>query len=269
MDDVKADATFPLPVEPRPRLAFRPPYSSWQISALINWGRPRLWPSRIKWISGRTSRIPAYCLARYPFAARPCRRNQWWSGWWNNNRWSRNTTTLRIERTQRHLPQSLSKIRSSPRRWDLFLRPEKMIQFFSILYLCAMKCSVRCILSKIRTDIAKCLKLKLLCPFFVFFEIILESFYINLNLVILPLKSQVILDIMFEEKRWTNEYIGLNSVDWKNKKNLWQNRLLNLRILEKYLYSENFSFRLINLIIIFSFNQRSISLLARLKIEKF
>lgn len=184
MDDVKADATFPLPVEPRPRLAFRPPYSSWQISALINWGRPRLWPSRIKWISGRTSRIPAYCLARYPFAARPCRRNQWWSGWWNNNRWSRNTTTLRIERTQRHLPQSLSKIRSSPRRWDLFLRPEKMIQFFSILYLCAMQCSVRCILSKIRTDIAKCLKLKLLCPFFVFFEIILESFYINLNLVI-------------------------------------------------------------------------------------
>lgn len=74
---------------------------------------------------------------------------------------------------------------------------------------------------------------------------------------------------MFEEKRWTNEYIGLNSVDWKNKKNLWQNRLLNLRILEKYLYSENFSFRLINLIIIFSFNQRNISLLARLKIEKF
>lgn len=57
------------------------------------------------------------------------------------------------------------------------------------------------------------------CPFFVFFEIILESFYINLNLVILPLKSQVILDIMFEEKRWTNEYIALNSVDWKNKKN--------------------------------------------------
>lgn len=40
-----------------------------------------------------------------------------------------------------------------------------------------------------------------ICPFFVFFEIILESFYINLNLVILPLKSQVILDIMFEEKR--------------------------------------------------------------------
>lgn len=76
-----------------------------------------------------------------------------------------------------------------------------MIQFFSILYLCAMQCSVRCILSKIRTDIAKCSKLKLLCPFFVFFEIILESFYINLNLVILPLKSQVILDIMFEEKR--------------------------------------------------------------------
>lgn len=74
---------------------------------------------------------------------------------------------------------------------------------------------------------------------------------------------------MFEEKRWTNEYIALNSVDWKNKKNLWQNRLLNLRILEKYLYSENFSFRLINLIIIFSFNQRNISLLARLKIEKF
>lgn len=79
----------------------------------------------------------------------------------------------------------------------------------------------------------------------------------------------MILDIMFEEKRWTNEYIALNSVDWKNKKNLWQNRLLNLRILEKYLYSENFSFRLINLIIIFSFNQRSIFLLARLKIEKF
>lgn len=129
MDDVKA--MFPLPVEPRPRLAFRPPYSLWQISALINWGRRRLWPSRIKWISGRTSRIPACCSARCPFGARPCRRNQWWSGWWNNNRWSRNTTTLRIERTQLHLPQSLSKTRSSPRRWDLFLRPGNHRRNFS------------------------------------------------------------------------------------------------------------------------------------------
>lgn len=143
---------FPLPVEPQPRLAFRPPYSLWQISALINWGRRRLWPSRIKWISGRTSRIPACCLARYPFAARPYRRNQWWSGWWNNNRWSRNTTTLRIERTQRHLPQSLSKIRSSPRRWDLFLRPENHTIFldFIIYYIFfVIQCFVLCILSKI------------------------------------------------------------------------------------------------------------------------
>lgn len=55
-------------------------------------------------------------------------------------------------------------------------------------------------------------------PFFRIFWNNIRIFYINLNLVILPLKSQVILDIMFEEKRWTNEYIALNSVDWKNKK---------------------------------------------------
>lgn len=142
---IKADTTFPLPVEPQPRPAFRPPYSLWQISALINWGRRRLWPSRIKWISGRTSRIPAYCSARYPFEARPCRRNRWWSGWWNNNRWSRNTTTPRIERKQRHLPQSLSKTRSSPRRWDLFLRPENDTIFPDfIIYFCIYCCIIQC-----------------------------------------------------------------------------------------------------------------------------
>lgn len=53
-------------------------------------------------------------------------------------------------------------------------------------------------------------------------EICISFFYINLNLVILPLKSQnQVTDIMFEEKR-VNEYIALN---WKNKKNLRQSKL--------------------------------------------
>ena len=76
-----------------------------------------------------------------------------------------------------------------------------------------------------------------------------------------------LLDIIFEEKR-VNGYIVLNSVDWKNKKNLRQN--YRLRILEKYLYSENFSsdiiFRLINLSSFLSINQ--VSLFKILKIKK-
>ena len=101
-------------------------------------------------------------------------------------------------------------------------------------------------------------------------EICISFFYINLNLIILPLKSQTqmtLLDIIFEEKR-VNGYIVLNSVDWKNKKNLRQN--YRLRILEKYLYSENFSsdiiFRLINLSSFLSINQ--VSLFKILKIKK-
>lgn len=101
-------------------------------------------------------------------------------------------------------------------------------------------------------------------------EICISFFYINLNLIILPLKSQTqmtLLDIIFEEKR-VNGYIVLNSVDWKNKKNLRQN--YRLRILEKYLYSENFSsdiiFRLINLSSFLSINQ--VFLFKILKIKK-
>ena len=101
-------------------------------------------------------------------------------------------------------------------------------------------------------------------------EICISFFYINLNLIILPLKSQTqmtLLDIIFEEKR-VNGYIVLNSVDWKNKKNLRQN--YRLRILEKYLYSENFSsdiiFRLITLSSFLSINQ--VFLFKILKIKK-
>ena len=94
-------------------------------------------------------------------------------------------------------------------------------------------------------------------------EICISFFYINLNLIILPLKSQTqmtLLDIIFEEKR-VNGYIVLNSVDWKNKKNLWQSKLLFKNFRKIFIRKFSFWYNIpINYFIIFSFDQPSISL---------